>query len=251
MPDPHAAYVGMSAFAHKGGIHVAAVEKIPASYEHVPPESIGNQRQIVVSELSGRGNVRVRAQELGLQVKGVEAAVLAKVKELEAKGFQFEAAEGSFELSSSAGTRPGYRPPFEILDVLVISEQRRSREMIAEAAVKVRVGDQVQHTVAEGTAVPRARARPRAPQGAAAVLPGARRRVRLTDYKGPHPGSGREHARHDAGAHQGDGLRRGSLGHRGLLGEHHRGQLHGAGRQPGAVPARTSRTQRSGRTADA
>ncbi len=150
MPDPHAAYVGMSAFAHKGGIHVAAVEKIPASYEHVKPESIGNARQIVISELSGRGNVRVRAQELGLQVKGVEASVLAKVKEMEARGFQFEAAEGSFELIVRR-SEPGYRPPFEILDVVVLSEQRRTPEMIAEAMVKVRVGGEVQHTVAEGT----------------------------------------------------------------------------------------------------
>jgi 2-isopropylmalate synthase len=149
MPDPHAAYVGMSAFAHKGGIHVAAVEKIPASYEHVPPDSVGNQRQIVVSELSGRGNVRVRAQELGLQVKGVEAAVLARVKELESKGFQFEAAEGSFELLVRRN-EPGYRAPFEILDVVLLSEQRRTPEMISEAVVKVRVGDEVQHMVAEG-----------------------------------------------------------------------------------------------------
>jgi 2-isopropylmalate synthase len=149
MPDPHAAYVGMSAFAHKGGIHVAAVEKIPASYEHVPPSSVGNARQIVVSELSGRGNVRVRSQELGLNVKGNEAAILAKVKEKEAKGFQFEAAEGSFELLVRQN-EPGYEKPFEILDLMVISEQRRSPDMIAEAMVKVRVGNTVQHTVAEG-----------------------------------------------------------------------------------------------------
>jgi 2-isopropylmalate synthase len=150
MPDPHAAYVGMSAFAHKGGIHVAAVEKIPASYEHVPPEGVGNQRQIVISELSGRGNVRVRAQELGLQVKGMEASVLAKVKALEAKGFQFEAAEGSFELIVRR-SESNYQAPFEILDVVVLSEQRRTPEMIAEAMVKVRVGTDVQQTAAEGT----------------------------------------------------------------------------------------------------
>jgi 2-isopropylmalate synthase len=149
MPDPHAAYVGASAFAHKGGIHVAAVEKIPASYEHVPPESVGNQRHIVVSELSGRGNVRVRAAEMGLQVKGVEATVLAKVKELEAKGFQFEAAEGSFELLVRRG-EPGYQAPFEVVDVLTVVEQRRSTHMIAEAMVKVRVGGEVFHTAAEG-----------------------------------------------------------------------------------------------------
>ncbi len=149
-PRAHAPYVGSSAFAHKGGMHVAAVEKIPASYEHIVPERVGNRRHIVVSELSGRGNVRMRASELGIEVQGSERTVLDRIKELESQGYQFEAAEGSFELLSRR-SQPGYVPPFEVLDVVVISERRRGNSMFAEATVKLRIGEEVVHTVAEGT----------------------------------------------------------------------------------------------------
>ncbi len=125
-PDAHAAYVGASAFAHKGGVHVAAVEKLAASYEHVPPEQVGNRRHAVVSELAGRGNVRVRAGELGVDARGQETAVVARVKELENQGYQFEAAEGSFELLVRR-SRPGYRPPFELLDLVVVAREARRR----------------------------------------------------------------------------------------------------------------------------
>ena len=129
---------------------MAAVEKIPASYEHIVPERVGNRRHIVVSELSGRGNVRMRAGELGVEVQGNERTVLEHIKELESQGFQFEAAEGSFELLIRRG-QPGYVAPFEVLDVVVISERRRGNSMFAEATVKLRVGDEVVHTVSEGT----------------------------------------------------------------------------------------------------
>lgn len=148
-PRAHAPYVGASAFAHKGGVHVAAVEKLAASYEHVTPESVGNQRKVVVSELSGRGNVRIVAQELGMDVRGYEPALLARVKEMESRGYQFEAAEGSFEMMVRR-SQPGYTEPFEVLDVVVISEQRRGREMFVEATVKLKVADEVSHVVAEG-----------------------------------------------------------------------------------------------------
>jgi len=149
-PRAHAPYVGHSAFAHKGGMHVAAVEKIPSSYEHIVPERVGNRRHIVVSELSGRGNVRMRASELGIDVQGSERRVLEHVKELESQGYQFEAAEGSFELLSRR-SQPGYVAPFEVLDVVVISERRRGNSMFAEATVKLKIGDDVVHEVAEGT----------------------------------------------------------------------------------------------------
>ncbi|HVZ74289.1 MAG TPA: citramalate synthase [Polyangia bacterium] len=149
-PRAHAPYVGRSAFAHKGGAHVAAVEKLTASYEHVAPERVGNQRHIVVSELSGRGNVRMRASELGVDAAGTERALVTRIKELENQGYQFEAAEGSFELLTRR-YQSGYVAPFEVLDVVVISEQRRGNSMFAEATVKVRVGDEILHTVAEGT----------------------------------------------------------------------------------------------------
>jgi 2-isopropylmalate synthase len=148
-PRAHAPYVGQSAFAHKGGMHVAAVEKIPASYEHIPPERVGNRRHIVVSELSGRGNVRMRAGELGIDMQGNERNLLERIKELESQGYQFEAAEGSFELLGRR-SQPGYVPPFEVLDVVVISERRRGNSMFAEATVKLKVGSNVIHEVAEG-----------------------------------------------------------------------------------------------------
>jgi 2-isopropylmalate synthase len=149
-PRAHAPYVGASAFAHKGGAHVAAVEKVTSSYEHIPPERVGNRRHIVVSELSGRGNVRVRAGELGVDAKGNEKELLARVKDLENQGYQFEAAEGSFELLARR-SQPGYLPPFEVLDVVVISERRRGNDMFAEATVKLKVGAEVVHTVADGS----------------------------------------------------------------------------------------------------
>ena len=148
-PRAHQPYVGRSAFAHKGGMHVAAVEKVAASYEHVPPERVGNARHIVVSELSGRGNIRMRAGELGIDLRGAEKTLLERVKDLESQGYQFEAAEGSFELLSRR-SKLDYAPPFEVLDVVVISERRRGNSMFAEATVKLRVGAETVHTVAEG-----------------------------------------------------------------------------------------------------
>ncbi|HLK91681.1 MAG TPA: citramalate synthase [Polyangia bacterium] len=148
-PRAHAPYVGHSAFAHKGGMHVAAVEKIPASYEHIVPERVGNRRHIVVSELSGRGNVRMRAGELGIDVQGNEKRVLEHIKELESQGYQFEAAEGSFELLGRRSA-PGYVAPFDVLDLVVISERRRGNTMFAEATVKLKIGNEIVHEVAEG-----------------------------------------------------------------------------------------------------
>jgi 2-isopropylmalate synthase len=149
-PRAHAPYVGASAFAHKGGAHVAAVEKLTSTYEHISPEKVGNQRKVVVSELSGRGNVRMRAVELGADVRGMEKQVLERVKSLEAEGYQFEAAEGSFELLARK-TRADYRAPFDILDVVVISERRRGSDRFVEATVKLKVGNELVHTVAEGS----------------------------------------------------------------------------------------------------
>src|SRR5262249_1915370 len=142
-PDPHAPYVGISAFAHKGGVHVAAVEKVAASYEHIAPERVGNLRKVVVSELAGRVNVRGRAQGVGLDGAGGEAALLGRVKALENRGYQFEAAEGTFELLVRR-SQAGYEAPFELLDVVVIGERRRGHgEMFSEATVKLKVGETI------------------------------------------------------------------------------------------------------------
>ena len=147
-PNAHAPYVGRSAFAHKGGIHVAAVEKVSESYEHISPGLVGNKRHIVVSELSGRGNIRTRAGELGLDVAGLETEVLERIKELEHQGFQYEAAEGSFELLTHRMDED-YQPPFKLRDLFVVTERRAGVET-AEATVKLAIGDEIAHTVAEG-----------------------------------------------------------------------------------------------------
>ncbi len=148
-PDHHAPYVGRSAFAHKGGIHVAAIEKVESSYQHIDPALVGNRKRVVVSELAGRGNVRMRAEELGLRLNGAERGLVQRIKELEHRGFQFEAAEGSFEMLVRRGAQD-YQPPFELLDFTVIVEKRGDRAIASQAMVKVRVGDKVMHTAAEG-----------------------------------------------------------------------------------------------------
>src|SRR5437762_1315567 len=123
-PDAHAPYVGASAFAHKGGIHVAAVAKLPESYQHIDPALVGNEMRVVVSELSGRQNIRLRAGAMGL---AAGADVLQQVKTLEHVGHQFEAADGSFEMLVRRSA-PDYRPPFELLGFTVIVEGRSGGE---------------------------------------------------------------------------------------------------------------------------
>ncbi|HEX9616313.1 MAG TPA: citramalate synthase [Anaerolineales bacterium] len=149
-PDRHLPFVGASAFAHKGGIHVAAVLKNEASYQHIDPTLVGNQRRTVVSELSGRGNVLDKSREFGLDVSGEQAReVVAQIKALEAQGFTFESAEASISVMLQR-LQPGYTPPFELIDFVVVVEHRQGRGILAEATVKVRVGERTIHTAAEG-----------------------------------------------------------------------------------------------------
>ena len=149
-PNDHAAYVGRSAFAHKGGVHVSAIRRHPESYEHIDPTIIGNKSRVVVSELSGRSNVLSKAEELGLEVSSDHGGrVLEKIKELEAKGFAYEAAEASVALLM-ARQQADYEPPFEVLDFQAGVGRRRGGGMFAEATVKVRIGDEVVHTAGEG-----------------------------------------------------------------------------------------------------
>lgn len=148
--DKQYPYVGASAFAHKGGIHVAAMLKTEQSYQHIDPTLVGNQRRTLVSELSGRGNVLDKSQQLGLEVDGEQAkVVLAKIKSLEAQGFTFESAEGSLNLMLEQ-LQPDYQPPFELIDFTVVVEHRQGRGILAEATVKVRIGDEIVHTAADG-----------------------------------------------------------------------------------------------------
>lgn len=147
-PDPHAPFVGRSAFAHKGGLHAAAFAKDPSTYQHIDPARVGNAPRLVVSELAGRATVRARAAELGLHA--VPEAVLATVKELEHEGAQFEAAAGSFELLIRRAA-PGYAPPFELVEYTTVTRRTGGAVAPAEAEVALRVGDRVIRSRATGT----------------------------------------------------------------------------------------------------
>ncbi len=148
-PDRHAPYVGQNAFAHKGGLHAAAVAKVPESYQHIDPGVVGNAPHTVVSELSGRASVRLCAAALGLPLDGADAGVLQRVKELEARGYQFESAAGSFEMLLRRA-HPGYEPPFIPIDFTIVTEQRSGGALRAQAIVKLRIEGAVTHTAAEG-----------------------------------------------------------------------------------------------------
>jgi 2-isopropylmalate synthase len=150
-PNDHLPYIGKSAFAHKGGVHVAAMRRSAQSYQHVEPEKVGNIMRVVVSDLSGRANILSKAEEHGVDVSDAAhvVEVLNDVKELEARGFSFEAAEASVAMMLKR-QQLDYKPPFELIDFLVNVEHRQGRGMFAEAMVKVRVDGQVLHTAAEG-----------------------------------------------------------------------------------------------------
>ena len=149
-------YVGSSAFTHKGGLHASAMAKWEGSYQHIDPELVGNRGAVLVSELSGVSNVVHKARERGLGLsRGEEARrILEQVKLMESRGFQYENAEASFDLLVYRA-QADYRPPFELIDFMVVSERRRrpaasGEETLAEAMVKVRVAEEVVHTASEG-----------------------------------------------------------------------------------------------------
>jgi len=150
-PNDYQPYVGRSAFAHKGGVHGAAVAKVERSYQHVDPAAVGNAGRLVVSELGGRANISIRAEQLGHQLQGVvdprELSVL--IKQLESEGLAFEGAEASFELLIRRHAAD-YAAPFRIVDYTCLVEQRGGRELLAEATVKVEVDGEVLHTAADG-----------------------------------------------------------------------------------------------------
>jgi 2-isopropylmalate synthase len=152
---PNQPFVGQSAFAHKGGMHVHAVSRATASYEHIAPERVGNERRVLVSELSGRSNIKavVSGQDTGGHDIGDDPklmdGILARVVELENQGYQFEAAQGSFDLlvKKCVGT---YRSHFERMNFHVTVEADEVGKPVTEATVKLRVGSQTCHEVAEG-----------------------------------------------------------------------------------------------------
>ncbi|MFW6239064.1 MAG: citramalate synthase [Thermodesulfobacteriota bacterium] len=145
-------FVGKSAFAHKGGIHVSAVMKDPRAYEHIDPERVGNQRHVLVSDLSGRSNVAYKAKELGVDLgaNGCESRqIVAAIKELEQEGFQYDAAEGSLKILMEKLTRQ-FKPAFDLESFRVTIEKDRDRPCHAYATIKISVDGRQEITAAEG-----------------------------------------------------------------------------------------------------
>jgi 2-isopropylmalate synthase len=155
-PNRHAAYVGASAFAHKGGLHVSAVMKDPRTYEHVPPESVGNTRKILISDQAGRSNLLVRLTEAGITFDPNDSRLnllLDDVKQREAEGYSYDGAEASFEVLArrALGQMPEF---FKIRSFRVMVERRYNAKgelvTISEATVKLNVDGETLFSVAEG-----------------------------------------------------------------------------------------------------
>ncbi|MBE3576033.1 MAG: citramalate synthase [Firmicutes bacterium] len=152
-PDSHQPYVGRSAFAHKGGVHVSALLKAPQCYEHIEPERVGNRRRVLVSDLAGASNVRYKAVEYGLDEAALQGGAaqrtIAVLKQLENEGHSFEGAEASFELLLRRNLGL-LQEPFQLEGFRLWAYGAAGTGPVAEATVKVRIGDEVIHTVAEG-----------------------------------------------------------------------------------------------------
>jgi 2-isopropylmalate synthase len=180
--NPRLPWVGAAAFAHKGGAHVNAVQKLASSYEHIDPSLVGNARNVLISDLAGRSNIVIKAQELGFKLTNDTPelkAILNRVKELENQGYEYEAAEGSLALLIGKALKHR-EPPFRV-DAYHVSMRRDVKESVCEATIKVSVGSKRAQTVAEG-------------DGPVNALDGALRlalakffprlkKVTLTDYK--------------------------------------------------------------------
>ncbi len=146
----HQPFVGKSAFAHKGGMHVSGVARNTASYEHINPKLVGNERRVLLSELSGHANIKALTSRLSIPPDGkLMDDILAKVVSMESAGYQFEAADGSFDLlvRKCTGT---FRPHFERLSYHVNVSTAVDGKIVTEATVKIRVGGSIRHEVAEG-----------------------------------------------------------------------------------------------------
>ena len=152
VPNTRAAYVGRSAFAHKGGVHVSAVLKNSTMYEHIPPEIVGNKQRVLVSDLSGQSNIRYKAKELGIDLsnnKDISKKLVDYIKSLEHSGFQYDGAEASFELllRSELGE---FNPFFSILDSKVNVVNDNNGRSYSEAVLKLKVDGEIEHTASDG-----------------------------------------------------------------------------------------------------
>ena len=175
--------MGQTAFAHKGGIHVHAIERVARSYEHITPESVGNHRRVLVSDMSGRSNILLKARELGFDLSASQPEtrqITEQVKDRENAGYEYEAAEASLALLIQNVLQPGTQTHFSV-EAYHVSMRGKPSESVCEATVKVKVGETIHHTVADG-------------DGPVNALDGALRsalaksfpqlgQVKLTDYK--------------------------------------------------------------------
>lgn len=151
-PFKRAAFVGKSAFAHKGGVHVSAILKNPAAYEHIDPELVGNRRRVVVSDLAGKSNIEYKAREMGITLGGNgfgSEKIIKEVKRLEDEGYQFDAAEGSLELLMKKVTGQ-FQDPFHLESLRVTMEKNRSGPTTSHATIKISVAKEEEITAAEG-----------------------------------------------------------------------------------------------------
>ena len=153
VPDKHQPYVGHSAFAHKGGIHVSAIRRNPETYEHIKPELVGNTQRVLISDLSGESSILYKAKEFNIDIekdKKLVREVVKKVKDLEMCGYQFEGAEGSLELliKKALGIHQKY---FDLIGFRIMVEKKEKNHPVSEATILVKVGDKVEHTAALGT----------------------------------------------------------------------------------------------------
>ncbi len=149
-PATNMPYVGESAFAHKGGLHIDAMRKSKRTYEHIAPELIGNERRFLISELSGKSTILAKLEKERIaQDKDLARRILERVQQLENQGYQFEAANGSFDLlvKKIMGT---YKPAFEPIKYSTIVEKRITGNIVTEATVKLKVGEKIEHVVGEG-----------------------------------------------------------------------------------------------------
>ena len=152
-PNTHQAYVGASAFAHKAGLHASAIKVDPDLYNHIDPATVGNDMRVLVTEMAGRASLELKGRELGLDLAGRPDAVgsaVRKVKELEAKGWSFEAADASLELLLRNELSEVDEPPFTLESYRVLLDHRQDGTIVSEATVKVHVGGERVIATAEG-----------------------------------------------------------------------------------------------------
>jgi 2-isopropylmalate synthase len=153
MPNKHQPYVGDSAFAHKGGVHIHAVLKNPATYEHVEPAQVGNRQRVLVSDYAGRSGLLDKIEAYGIKLSRDHSKVqelIDTLKQRESQGYQFEGAEGSFELLMRKAMG-SHKPSFQLLGFRVIVEKKQENGApVAEATVMIKVGDVIEHTAAVG-----------------------------------------------------------------------------------------------------